>query len=69
MGSLYLSDLIKLHALSIQGPLSVPRVKKKSAGCRAWSCGAPFHWNDLPADIRQSDSNEVFNPNLKLIIR
>lgn len=28
----------------------------------------PFLWNDLPADIRQSDSNEIFlNVNIKPI--
>lgn len=32
--------------------------------CRAWSCGARL-LNDLPADIRQSDSNEVFKSKLK----
>ncbi len=67
----YLSDLIKPYvpyrALCSQniGLLCVPRVKKKSAGCRAFSYRAPFLWNNLPADIRQSDSLETIKSQLK----
>lgn len=31
---------------------SVPRVRKKSARCRAFSCHALFLWNHLPVDLR-----------------
>ena len=67
----YLSDLLKSYTptrtLRSQntGLLSVPRVKKKSAGERAFSYRAPFLWNNLPIDIRQSDSVEVFKSKLK----
>ena len=67
----YLSDLLKsytptrtLHSQNTE-LLSVPRVKKKSAGERAFSYRAPFLWNNLPIDIRQSDSVEVFKSKLK----
>ena len=43
----------------------VPRVKKKSAGCRACSYRAPFLWNNLPPDIRQSGSIDAFKSKLK----
>uniref|UniRef100_A0A4W6FHD0 Reverse transcriptase domain-containing protein n=1 Tax=Lates calcarifer TaxID=8187 RepID=A0A4W6FHD0_LATCA len=67
----YLSDLLNPYipsrALRSQsaGLLSVPRVKKKSAGCRAFSYRAPFLWNNLPSDIRQADSVEAFKSKLK----
>ena len=40
------------------------RVKKKSAGCRAFSYRAPLVWNNLPADIRQSGSTDAFKSKL-----
>ena len=67
----YMSDLIKPYiptqALSSQnsGFLVVPRIKKKSAGCRAFSFQAPFLWNNLLADIRQSGSVDTFKSKLK----
>uniref|UniRef100_A0A4W6D5N5 Reverse transcriptase domain-containing protein n=1 Tax=Lates calcarifer TaxID=8187 RepID=A0A4W6D5N5_LATCA len=67
----YLSDLLNPYipsrALRSQsaGLLSVPRVKKKSAGCRAFSYRAPFLWNNLPSDIRQAESVEAFKSKLK----
>ncbi len=71
MDSSYLSDLVKPyipirvpHSQNI-GLLCVPRLKKKSAGRRAFSYHAPFLWNNLPADIRQSDSVEAFKSKLK----
>ena len=44
----------------------VPRIKKKSAGCRAFSYRAPFLWNNLQADIRQSGSADAFKSKLKI---
>ncbi len=66
----YLSDLLKPYIQSCvffqnTGLLSFPRVKKKSAGCRAFSYRAPFLWNNFPADITQSDSVEAFKSKLK----
>ena len=40
-------------------------IKKKSADCRAFSYQAPFLWNNLPADIRQSGSVDAFKSKLK----
>ena len=34
--------------MTVNSLLMVPRVKKKSAGCRAFSCQAPFLWNNWP---------------------
>lgn len=47
------------------GLLSVPKVKKKS-GCGAFFYRASFLRNNLPADIRQSDSIEAFQSKLKI---
>ena len=66
-----MSDLITTYiptlALRSQnsGLLMVPMTKKKSAGCRAFSYQAPFLWNNLPADIRQSGSGDAFKSKLK----
>lgn len=43
----------------------MPRDKKKSTGSRVLSFHAPFLWNNLPADIRQSDTTETFKSRLK----
>ena len=43
----------------------VPRMKKKSAGCRTFSYQAPFLRNHLPADIRQSGSVDALKSELK----
>ena len=68
---LNMSDLIKPYiptqAFRSQnsGLLLVPRIKKKSAGWRAFSYQAPFLWNNLLADIRQSGSVDYFKSKLK----
>ena len=67
----YLTDLISPYslprALRSQGAglLVVPRVKKKSAGHRAFSYRSPFLWNGLPADIREANSLATFKTKLK----
>uniref|UniRef100_A0A667Z0D5 Reverse transcriptase domain-containing protein n=1 Tax=Myripristis murdjan TaxID=586833 RepID=A0A667Z0D5_9TELE len=67
----YLSDLLKPYipsrALRSQnaGLLCLPRIKKKSAGGRAFSYRAPLLWNNLPADVRQSESVDSFKSRLK----
>lgn len=59
----HLSDLLKpfysIPALCSQnsGLLSARRVKKKSAGCRAF-CSCSILWNNLTADFKLSDSAE-----------
>lgn len=71
MAPSYLSDLITPYvpprALRSQGAgyLSVPAVKKKTAGNRAFSYRAPYLWNSLPASIREAGSIEIFKSKLK----
>ncbi len=63
--SSYLSDFIipciQSRALPPQntGLLSVLKVNKESAVCRAFSYQAPFLWNNLPVEIGQSDCVEA----------
>ncbi|KAF7659695.1 hypothetical protein LDENG_00294920 [Lucifuga dentata] len=66
--------LLSLHWLPVHarcsmfpntGLLSVPRVKKKSAGSQAFSHRAPVLWNSLPVEIRQSNSIDFFKSKLK----
>ncbi|KAL4004124.1 protocadherin delta 1 [Sarotherodon galilaeus] len=52
----YLSDLLHLY---------VPRARKKTIGECAFSFRAPFLWNNLPQDIRQACSVEVFKTKLE----
>ncbi|KAL4006782.1 hypothetical protein ACER0C_000634 [Sarotherodon galilaeus] len=67
----YLSDLLHLYvpsrALRSQdsGLLKVPRARKKTIGEHAFSFRVPFLWNNLPQDIRQACSVEVFKTKLK----
>uniref|UniRef100_A0A671Y9A2 Reverse transcriptase domain-containing protein n=1 Tax=Sparus aurata TaxID=8175 RepID=A0A671Y9A2_SPAAU len=67
----YMSDLITPYiptrALRSEnsGLLMVPRIKKKSAGCRAFSYRAAFLWNNLPADLRPAGSVDAFKSKLK----
>jgi len=42
------------------GLLTVPKVRKKMVGERAFSFRAPTLWNSLPADIRLARSIDVF---------
>ena len=67
----YLSDLITLYApprtLRSQAAklLVVPKVKKKSAGHRAFAYRAPFLWNSLPIDIKEANCLATFKTKLK----
>lgn len=45
--------------------LTVPKVKKKSAGSRAFSFRAPYLWNKLPLSVREAGSIEIFKTRLK----
>ena len=71
LAPLYLSDLITeyspVRALRSQnaGLLVIPRVKKISAGHRAFAYRAPYLWNKLPAVVRSACSVEVFKSSLK----
>ena len=71
MAPSYLSELIipykPSRALRSQdfGYLSIPAVKKKTAGNRAFSYRAPHLWNSLPASVREAGSIEIFKSRLK----
>uniref|UniRef100_A0A8C5AGF3 Reverse transcriptase domain-containing protein n=1 Tax=Gadus morhua TaxID=8049 RepID=A0A8C5AGF3_GADMO len=71
LSPLYLKDLIIPYSPSRSlrssgaGLLSLPKVKKKSAGQRALAYRAPFLWNRLPSAIREADSVELFKGKLK----
>ena len=67
----YLSGLITpynppctLHSQD-SGLLVIPRVKKKSAGNRAFSYRSPFLWNGLPKEVREANSLNTFKTKLK----
>ncbi|KAL3999372.1 hypothetical protein ACER0C_007143 [Sarotherodon galilaeus] len=55
----YLSDLLHRYLPSL------PKARKKKIGERAFSFRAPFLWNNLPQDVRQACSVEVFKAKLK----
>ncbi|XP_062859981.1 uncharacterized protein LOC134322037, partial [Trichomycterus rosablanca] len=67
----YLSELINHYSparpLRSQdaGLLIVPKIKKITAGGRAFSYKAPQLWNNLPASIRDSDTVSMFKSRLK----
>ena len=67
----YLKDLIipynpsRSLRSSGAGLLSLPKVKKKSAGQRAFAYRAPFLWNRLPPVIREADLVELYKGMLK----
>ena len=71
LSPLYLKDLIIPYSPSRSlrssgaGLLLLPKVKKKSAGQRAFAYRAPFLWNRLPSAIREADSVELFKGKLK----
>ena len=49
------------NVITVQHALpSVPSVRLKSYGDRAFSVTAPKHWNDIPLDIKLSGSVDVF---------
>ena len=67
----YLKDVIIPYSPSRSlrssgaGLLSLLKVKKKSAGQRAFAYWAPFLWNRLPPVIREADSVELIKGKLK----
>ncbi|XP_066523483.1 uncharacterized protein [Hoplias malabaricus] len=67
----YLQDTISYYepprSLRSQntGFLIVPRIQKASAGGRAFSYKAPRLWNDLPENVRDSDTVAIFKSRLK----
>ena len=48
------------------GLLSLPKVKKKSAGQRVLAYRAPFLWKSLPPVVREADSVQLFKAKLKM---
>ncbi len=71
LGPSYLLDFVNIYVPTRfcrsqgSGLLSVPKVKKKTVGERAFSLRAPTLRNGLPLDIRQATSIEVFKARLK----
>lgn len=71
--SSYQSDLLEPYIPSCAshsqsaGLLSVSRVKKKSADCRAFYYQAPFLWNNLPAGVQLTDSIKAFKSKLRTL--
>lgn len=71
LASSYLTDLLHLYnpkrALrsSSQLLLVQPRSRLKTWGDRAFAIAAPRLWNNLPADIRMSESIQSFKSHLK----
>ncbi|KAL6458614.1 hypothetical protein MHYP_G00320860 [Metynnis hypsauchen] len=67
----YLRDLISYYEpprlLRSQGAgfLVVPKIQRSSAGGRAFSYKAPQLWNNLPDNVRDSDTVSIFKSRLK----
>ncbi|XP_067097450.1 uncharacterized protein [Osmerus mordax] len=74
LAPLYLSGLLAPYCpartLRSQdaGYLVVPKVKKKTAGGRAFSYRAPLLWNKLPVSIKESDTVSTFKIRLKTLL-
>ena len=66
MAPIYLSDLIKIKSKprSLRSNsrflLDIPKVSLKSAGCRAFSHAGPTLFNELPENIKTSNTLDVF---------
>ena len=71
MAPIYLSDLIKIKSKprSLRSNsrflLDIPKVSLKSAGCRAFSHAGPTLFNELPENIKTSNTLDVFKGKLK----
>ena len=73
LAPLYLRQLIKPYVASrslrsnnnLQGTLTVSRFRKRKFGGRAFSNVSALLWNELPVDIRESESVSVFKSKLK----
>ena len=67
----YISDLINLKVSSRvlrsndKILLHVPRSNRKTYGDRAFSRTAPFAWNNVPLEVRQSPSLDIFKKRIK----
>ena len=74
MAPQYLSELIQSYeptrTLRSQnnGLLTVPRIRKTTAGGRAFSYVAPKLWNHLPTSVRDSDTLSTFKTRLKTFL-
>ena len=70
-GPCYIKDLLNLHKPDrvlrscTELKLTVPRTRLKTYGDRAFSVVGPKMWNDLPVDIRTSNSLDGFKKKLK----
>ena len=72
----YLRDLVKLHSParhglrseSIYQKLTIPFSRRKTFANRAYSTVAPIWWNDLPNQIKKSDTTDIFKAKLKTLL-
>ena len=51
-----------------QNLLIVPKTMRKTFGDRAFAKAGPFLWNELPADIREASTVEIFKSRLKTFL-
>ena len=71
----YLKDLIKEYEPSrtlrsaSQHLLAVPVTRLKSYGDRSFAKAAPSLWNELPLQIRESDSLDIFKSRIQIQVK
>ena len=49
-------------------PLAVPKTKTKLYGDRSFAARAPRLWNELPVDIKYSESLNIFKNKVKRLL-
>ena len=49
-------------------PLAVPKTKTKLYGDRSFAVRAPRLWNELPVDIKNSESLNIFKSKVKRLL-
>lgn len=70
-GPVYIKQLLSEHTLSRslrscnKNCLDIPRTRLKTYGDRAFSVIGPILWNELPANIKNSESITIFKISLK----
>ena len=61
-------DYFDVGIVSQSLTLHLPRFKTESYGTKMIQVLGPVIWNDLPANIRDADSIQIFSKNLKLFL-
>ena len=66
---IYISDIFKkpsnLHSSRFPNNLEVPRVNQATFGTKSLRAFGPKIWNELPEDIKASESIDIFKSNIK----